>query len=110
MTAPATSSPPRQAYSVRERSLHSYPISLRSWRAGLFLCSLQTARATRCPPDRFPPTPLRPFCKKKNCSKANLWGASPVRGSPRLRHFLLLHLLDRVLAFLIRCYARHRLL
>ena len=50
------------------------------------------------------------ICKRKNCSKANLWGASPVRGSPRLRHFLLLHLLDRVLAFLIRCYARHRLL
>ena len=48
--------------------------------------------------------------KRKNCSKANLWGASAVRGSPRLRHFLLLHLLDRVLAFLIRCYARHRLL
>ena len=31
-------------------------------------------------------------------------------GSPRLRHFLLLHLhlLDRVLAFLIRCYALQR--
>jgi len=77
---------------------------------GFFFAPFRRGRATRCPPDRFPPTPLRPFCKRKNCSKANLWGASAVRGSPRLRHFLLLHLLDRVLAFLIRCYARHRLL
>src|SRR6266446_7739387 len=34
---------------------------------------------------RSPPIPLRPLSKRKNCSKANLWDASPVRGSPDLR-------------------------